>query len=130
MKQLFVMCALGLGLAVAACGDDGDGGNGNGGGDPRIDAILALTGDADNGEVIYMQPTTGQCSLITCHGSDGEGEFSTSPALSVVVPVRTDRSLVDTIINGFGTMAAIQTVDDQQVADVLAYSRREWGGPP
>jgi mono/diheme cytochrome c family protein len=47
----------------------------------------------------------------------------------VVVPDRTDPSIVDTVINGRGVMSA-QRLDDQQVADGLAWMRTAWPLPP
>ncbi len=82
-------------VLLPAC-DDG------GGGDPRVDDILALDGDATNGGSVFA--TT--CGNSGCHGADGSS--------------RSDADLVDIMINGSGSMAP-QNISDQEAADVLAY---------
>jgi len=84
------------------------------GGD-RTEDILALTGDADAGASVYTSECAG------CHGADGEG--GVGPAMTTVVPAHTDAQFVDVVLVGVGEMPAHDYMDDQEIADVLAYSR-------
>lgn len=88
----------------------------------EITAVLTLDGDPTRGQAQY------QMNCARCHGAEGGG-IASNPALRVVVPDRTDPSIVDTVINGRGVMSA-QRLDDQQVADVLAWMRTAWPLPP
>lgn len=95
-----------------ACGDkDVDSGG------SEFSAILALDGDVDSGETLFA----GKCAA--CHGTDGEG--GTGPALADAVPGKSDEQLLDIMLNGTGSMAAV-SLDDQEAADMLAWLTATW----
>jgi len=99
-------------LMLIACGDkDGDSGGAAGASD--------LTGDATAGAALYASNCAG------CHGADGTG-VSGPDLTSGLVSGMSDGSISDVIANGAGSMPAI-TSDDQEVADIVAYLRQEWG---
>ena len=82
------------------------------------DKEAEVTGDAVNGESLYAT----NCSA--CHGADATG--SSGPDLTsgaTAVSTFTDEQLSDVIMNGIGSMPAISSLDDQGVADVIAYLR-------
>lgn len=80
-----------------------------------ISGILALSGDASNGESVYASYCSG------CHGTSGEG--GTGPAMTEVIPEHSDEEIVDIIYNGVGTSMAGYggTLSDQEIADLLAH---------
>lgn len=94
---------------LVACGDKDDTGD-----------TGALSGDATAGADVYA----GNCAA--CHGSDGTNGAS-GPDLSGLVPGMSDSALESVIKNGVGSMPAISTLDDQEVADVVAWLRQEFG---
>lgn len=97
-----------LPLMLIACGDkDGDSG------------AVALDGDAANGASLYSSSCAG------CHGADGTG-VSGPDLTSGLVSGMSDDAISDVIANGVGSMPGI-TSDDQEIADILAYLRQEWG---
>ena len=87
-------------LALSACKENDD----------RVDAILALDGDAAAGETLYGS----DCAV--CHATDGSG--GTGPSLQ---GGPSDQIVVDQVINGGGSMPAFDDYADQDIADVLAY---------
>jgi mono/diheme cytochrome c family protein len=96
-----------LPMMLIACGDkDGD-------------SAAAATGDAANGATLYSSNCAG------CHGADGTG-VSGPDLTSGLVSGMTDDQISDVIANGVGSMPAVLS-DDQEIADVLAYLRQEWG---
>ena len=96
-----------LPMMLIACGDkDGD-------------SAAAATGDAANGATLYSSSCAG------CHGADGTG-VSGPDLTSGLVSGMTDDQISDVIANGAGSMPAI-TSDDQEIADILAYLRQEFG---
>jgi cytochrome c551 len=96
-----------LPLMLIACGDkDGDSGG-------------AATGDAASGETLYSSNCAG------CHGADGTG-VSGPDLTSGLVSGLSDDAISDVVANGEGSMPAILS-DDQDIADVVAYLRQEWG---
>lgn len=97
-------------LVLAACGEEKtDTGN-----QARIDAVLALTGDATNGGTVFGNTCAG------CHGADGAS--GSAPDLTAEIPEVDDAELVEIMLFGEGTMPA-QDLTDQDAADVLAYAR-------
>lgn len=86
-------------------------------GDPAVDAVLALQGDVTEGEQVWAV-----CGA--CHGANGEG--GTGPAMTEEAAELTDEELVDIMIYGYEEMAG-QGLDDQEMADVLAYIRATFG---
>lgn len=103
-----------LGLALVACGDKDDDTGGGG----EYAAILALEGDVDAGQEVFV----GTCS--GCHGADGSG--GTGPDLNDHAPHHTDSDILDIVFNGQGSMPGF-TLTDQEAADLLAYFRASFG---
>ena len=99
-----------LPMMLIACGDKGDDTAGGG---------VAVDGDAANGEALYASSCAG------CHGTDGTG-VSAPDLTSGLVSGMSDALLSDVISNGVGGMPGI-TSDAQEVADIVAYLRQEWG---
>jgi mono/diheme cytochrome c family protein len=87
----------------------------SGGTDPGNSAILDLTGDASAGETVF---TSGTCSTASCHGADGIS--GTAPALSSTVPGLSDDGIINSVLDGKGSMPP-QDLSDQEMADVLAW---------
>jgi mono/diheme cytochrome c family protein len=114
MRRLLVL-ALPLLLVPSLACDSGGGGGEEGGGDNGD--ILALTGDPARGESVF---TSTMCSVAACHGADGNS--GSAPGLSTLVSSRSDDQLIDSVLDGKGGMPP-QNLDDQQMADVLAWLR-------
>lgn len=90
-------------------------------GAPReVDPVLALVGDARRGEAQY------QIECARCHGAEGHG-VGQVPALAGRIDPFDDRAVVEVVVRGRGGMPA-QRIDDQTVADVLAWMRQRWPG--
>jgi mono/diheme cytochrome c family protein len=105
--------------ALAGCGDKGDdsaGGDG-GGGD--------LVGNATDGAAVFAST----CAQSNCHGPDGSGSDPSSDAadLAKEVPTLTDAELESIITEGYVLMAPVD-LEPQELADVIAYLRQEFGG--
>ena len=95
----------------------------DGPGDPsRVDDILSLTGDEATGGQVYA----GRCQ--SCHGADGSGEGVVGPSLVDHVPATSDEDILDIVLEGDGGMPSAADLDDQDLADLLAYMNSEWGG--
>lgn len=109
MRNILLTLTFGL----AACSGGGD----------RADAILALEGDPAAGETVY----TDNCA--SCHGASGLGEDDPDTTGLTGVNLTeaagetdADAEFVGYILDGVGTMTAFgDTLEDQQIADVLAY---------
>lgn len=84
----------------------------------RVAAILALTGEVASGEDLFPS------NCVACHPSDGSQ--GTGAALSVVVPASTDDELAHTILNGAPSMPDFDYLDDQEIADLMAFLRSEF----
>lgn len=114
---LLTLCAA---LFLPACNEeeeDDEGGNT----DPaRIEAILALSGDAATGETAFAR-----CSASSCHGADGNSGSAGAP-LSDEIPELTDERVIDVVLGGYEAMPA-QSLADQEMADLLAYLRETFG---
>jgi mono/diheme cytochrome c family protein len=78
----------------------------------------SVTGDTTAGADVYAT------SCAACHGASGEG--GTGPAMADEVPGKTDAELEDIVLNGEGSMPAV-SLGDQDLADLLAYLRAEFG---
>ena len=104
-----------ISLLVVACGDKDD----DTATTDEISIILALDGDATSGATVFSS------SCSACHGSDGTGG-SAPVDLTTHAATMSDEAIVDTVLNGVGGMPAI-SIDDQSIADVLAYIRSEFG---
>ena len=115
-KTFYVLGVASLFAAAAACGGDDSGSGGGSGG--RVDTILSLSGDASAGSTTYGT----LCGSSSCHGQNGNDGASNAGDLPAAVPGLSDEAIVSVIIDGQGAMPA-QSLDDQEVADVLAYCR-------
>lgn len=103
-----------LPLTLAACGDDG----GDGDAHPSLD----LDGDAVAGADVYDSTCAG------CHGADGTGGSGSD--LTAVVPGQSREDLVLVLVNGIDGTSMVSyddTLEDQEIADVVAYLLDEWG---
>jgi len=78
---------------------------------------LDLTGDVATGTDVFANNCAG------CHGADGDS--GSAPNLSEVAPDRTDNEIAWTIADGNGGMPSID-IDDQAIADVIAFLRSEF----
>ena len=113
-----VLIALGILLVIPACGSESDG-EADSGGDVTI---ADLTGDVTAGETVY----TGSCAF--CHTANGT-ENGTTPALTARVPGMSKDAIIEVVVNGSGGMPGFgSTLEDQQIADVVAYVQSKFGG--
>jgi len=80
-------------------------------------ATEGLTGDPAAGANVYA------ANCASCHGVNGEG--GTGPALAGEAEETAE--LEDIILNGEGEMPAIP-LEDQELADVIAYLQETFGG--
>ena len=78
-----------------------------------------LTGIADCGYYTYSRTCAG------CHGDDGMGTPN-GQQLVGHIDGHPDSDLIDSIVNGEGSMPAYDMMHPQTVADVVAYMRREF----
>ena len=80
---------------------------------------ITLEGIADCGYFIYSR------TCANCHSDDGTG---TPSGIQLVgyIENRDDSQLIDSIVNGKGTMPPYDMMHPQSVADVVAYMRREF----
>jgi len=111
MRRLLVL-TLPL-LLTAACDSEEDGRNAE---------ILALDGNPAAGEMVFANNT---CSTDACHGSDGNSGTGTAPALNTVVSGLSDDQIINAVLDGDGAMPP-QDLEDQEMADVLAWLRTEF----
>lgn len=122
---LFALCA--------ACNGDKDGTTGdtstdtgnppvtNSTGPERVATILTLTSNAAAAQGNYS------AVCAACHGADGTG-VAPNPALTDRVPALTDDEIVTVILDGKGNMDAYKfTFNNQEIADLLAYVRTNFG---
>lgn len=85
----------------------------------RVPEILALTGDAALGETVY------QTNCAVCHAEDGTG--GTGIDLTEHVPNHTDEELVQQALEGGEGMPPFDQLQNQALADLLAYLRETHG---
>jgi len=83
-----------------------------------IDEVLALTGDVEAGATVYSD------NCASCHAADGSG--GTGPSLIEEVPETSDEEIVDIVLFGREAMPDLG-LENQEVADVLAYLRDTFG---
>jgi mono/diheme cytochrome c family protein len=95
-----------------ACGDKG----GDSADDPY--AALELEGDEAAGSTVFSNT----CGSSLCHGPDGAGTDTDAEDLREKVPSYDDKQIVDIVTNGYEAMPP-QYLEDQEIADVLAYLR-------
>ena len=112
-KFALVLC---VALTLAACGGDDDENNANSANNAgdRATTIAGLTADANAGKTVYDQ------ICATCHAADGSG---TAAGDALTTSNFTKEQTIDIVLNGKGDMSAYGgTLDDQEIADVTAYS--------
>ncbi len=117
MRRIFLAVTL---LAFTpACSEEEEEGSEH----PDTEAVLALTGDADNGQSVY------EAKCTSCHHADGTGDAALDyPSLVTEIPGEEEDEIVSLILSGLETMPSFRSqLSDQEVADVLAYVLREWG---
>lgn len=119
--RLTLLLTLSAALFLPACNEEEEEDEGGNVDPARVDAILGLTGDAAAGETVYAR-----CSVSSCHGADGNSGPTGTPPLGEEVPEQSDEDLIQIVVGGYGSMPA-QGVDDQQMADLLAYLRDSFG---
>lgn len=90
---------------------------------PDTDAILALSGDTANGKLAYDN------NCASCHMADGSGNDSLNyPSLAEHAKHESDSEIITIVLDGEGAMPSFRAnLSDQEVADILAYMRAEWG---
>jgi mono/diheme cytochrome c family protein len=94
--------AVAMGVWAAGCAE-GDGAG--------VDAVLALTGDTGNGEVVFA------ANCASCHAADGTG--GTGP--NITGGLSADQ-IARVVVNGEDSMPSFSgTLSDQEMADVVAY---------
>lgn len=87
--------------------------------DPKRSEVLALEGDRSAGEQAYVD------ACASCHGADGEGDVG--PAMQGHVAGRHRADTLDVVLNGEGTMSAVQGLEAAALADCLAFLHyRDW----
>lgn len=98
-----------------------------GGSTDRVTTIESLTGDLASGETVYTE----NCAV--CHLEDGTGDLNGGVGIDLV-QLYTDEpngehDFIGTVLNGEGDMTAFaDMLDDQQIADVMAYLKDAFGG--
>ncbi len=109
MRRLLIAAAI---LTIApACSEEEN---------PKTEGILELSGDAADGKLTYDN----NCS--SCHGADGTGNGS-APSLAEHASHESDSEIVTIILDGEGSMPSFSNLSDQEVANILAYIREQWG---
>jgi mono/diheme cytochrome c family protein len=103
-------------FAVTGCDDEEE--------EDRATTILGLSADATAGMAVFQSKG---CNTESCHGADGvSGE---APDLTVQVPAASDEQILDSLLNGKGSMPAqASLLTDQEFADVLAYLNENFSG--
>jgi mono/diheme cytochrome c family protein len=106
-------------VGAMACGTEGPSGD-------RASTIADLDGDVASGEAVY----TANCAV--CHLADGTGETNGGVGDDLVQALAEgddDLEYIEVIINGEGEMTAFgDSLDDQEIADVIAYMNDAFGG--
>lgn len=101
----------------------GEPGSSESGAEDRVSIIVGLEGDAANGESLFG---TNACSAMGCHGEDGLSGSAT-PSLDMSVPAAMPEDIVETFLDGKGGMPPQSFLEDQQLADLLAYVTETFG---
>lgn len=100
-------------LIVTACNDPADDKSATETDEPtRAERIADLTGDATAGASVYSD----NCAL--CHAADGSG--TSGPNIQDPSAYNQD-DLITTVLDGQGTMPSFDALEDQEIADVIAY---------
>jgi hypothetical protein len=91
----------------------------------RVDAILALPADPMAGAVDF--PSTCGLGASPCHEVDGTSGGGMAADLTLVAPLLSDREIVTAVLEGSGQMPSQSSLEDQTIANLLAYIRAAWG---
>ena len=76
-------------------------------------AIAALEGDATAGEPLYSN----HCA--SCHGATAGG--GSGPNLVKELKDHDLEDMIDVVLDGDGSMPPFDSLEDQQIADIMAY---------
>lgn len=122
-------------LFVSGCGLSGCGDAGADSHPPSTvdDSATSHTGDVPPALELEGHPAAGEtifektCADANCHGPDGSGGSTNAEDLRKVVPLLSDLLIVEAMTDGYLVMPP-QRLEDQEMADVLAYLRQRWGG--
>ena len=76
----------------------------------QLDAILALEGDPDAGDSLFVEDCEG------CHGPGGDGSAS-----AVALEGGDSEGTADALLAGPGVMPSFADESDQDLADLVAY---------
>lgn len=95
------------------------------GGEPGELTLDFAAGDPVAGETVFA-------TCAACHGADGKGQSTGSPAtsgadLTEEVKDLGDANFAFVIKNGWKDMGAQKQLSDQQIVDVIAYIRQTYG---
>lgn len=101
-------------------GSGGDGGSMIHCDDAKIDGILALTPDLDNGEAMFGK----SCGKSTCHGTDGVS--GNGPDFANVLTKYDDCGLLGVMLDGKKGMISLTLIymSDQDFRDAMTYVRQ------
>jgi mono/diheme cytochrome c family protein len=109
-------------LALAGCGGTDSPGT-DAGTQTRTQTIAALTGSVAAGESSFANR-----GCAGCHGADGTG---TSAGIALQGPLKSDpkEEIIDVLLNGVSgtSMASYSGLEDQEIADLYAYMKSEFG---
>jgi len=119
VRKRFVLVLVAVSLVSSGCDDGGEGPAND-----RAATILALSANATAGATVFANH---DCSTPACHGDDGDSGMAGAPMLSAIVPSRTDRQMLDSLLNGKGGMPSQGALADQELADALAWLDEEFG---
>lgn len=119
--RLTLLLTLSAALFLPACNEEEDDDEGGNVDSARVEAILGLAGDAASGQTVFAR-----CSVSSCHGTGGDMPISGTPTLTDEVPEQSDEQLIQVVIGGYEAMPA-QPMEDQEMADLLAYLRDTFG---
>lgn len=79
----------------------------------RAIKISELDGDAESGMTLYSD----KCS--SCHGASARGKVG--PDLISHLADHDEADFIDIIINGEGGMPSFKSLEDQEIADIIAH---------
>jgi mono/diheme cytochrome c family protein len=116
-------------LAVLGCSEQDAGASGNAPSEEktRTGETLVLPGDAGRGKTLYAD----HCAT-GCHLDDGTGKTNggTGKDLTAWLPSKDNAALINAILEGRrpGMPGFAKVLSDQQIADLVAYTRSAFGG--
>ncbi len=108
------LVAFAFAFTIAAC-DKADGETDE---PTRVDDVMALTGNATDGQAVF------DARCMNCHPADGTA--GSGPSLSDAVPNLSEADIATIVIDGQGSMPSASDLEDQEIADVTAFLISEW----